>query len=603
MKPNPHCCRLLSLRRLAKLAWFIFLFAALAGWTGTARLHAQAKPNAALPPDLELVPPDAVGFIHIRAAELWKSDALADLRRLITQAGTKALQAVDARFVPAPSTIERITVILPATKTIAEPFPPLDPEAMSALLVVTTSKPFDRTQFLKGLAPESRPKKYLTRTYQFLEKTWHGLYLVDDRTLVYGSEDALVYLFDHLDRKRAAGPLDIGLHLAGQRHHAVVALNARQLAQGPVAQATPPKLQPILHTQTVTAVVDLDQPIFLDVRFHFAKDEQAREGEEAVRASLDLIRETLTMPIQQVEQQLFKDSKDTPTGLQALPEALGSLFALGMFRQVEAELTKIAVKRQGRIVSVPVTAPAALGGNRSVVPAMAMVAISSMGQNAHGTFSFVASKVASGGNGVNPLEKQLEDNLSRLGAAFDKHHADHGHFPAAAITDKNGQPLLSWRVALLPYLGQDALYRQFKLDEPWDSLHNKRLLKKIPQVFQDPVNRRYNQPWWTRDLVFTGPGTVFEGSKGLRKSDIPDGLDKTLLLVHVPEEQAIYWTKPADVVYAADKPLPTFTAPFESRFRVVLANGGVRVLNKTIPERTLRALITRNGGEQVDVPE
>lgn len=81
-----------------------------------------------------------------------------------------------------------------------------------------TIKAFDRTQFLKGLAPEARPKKYLSRTYQFLEKTWSGLYLVDDRTLVYGSEDALVYLFDHLAGKRMSAPLDIGLQEAAQGH-------------------------------------------------------------------------------------------------------------------------------------------------------------------------------------------------------------------------------------------------------------------------------------------------------------------------------------------------------------------------------------------------
>src|SRR5438552_4012390 len=119
-KNNPVFFR----RRQEKLAGLILILALLAGGTGTAHLNAQDKPKAnTLSPDLELVPPDAAGFIHIRAADLWKSDALVDLRGLLTQAGTKALQAVDARFVPAPSTIERITVILPTAKTIAEPFP------------------------------------------------------------------------------------------------------------------------------------------------------------------------------------------------------------------------------------------------------------------------------------------------------------------------------------------------------------------------------------------------------------------------------------------------------------------------------------------------
>jgi hypothetical protein len=454
-------------------------------------------------------------------------------------------------------------------------------------------------QLLKGLAADARPKRYQGRTYQFLEKTWSGFYLVNDRTLVYGSEDALVYLFDHLARKQAAGPLQAGLQLAGGEHHMVLGLNAQLLAQGPAAQGVPPQLQPLLNAQVVTAALDLGKETRLDVRVHFSQEEQARAGEKAVQAGLEMARAALANPIQEVERQLFKEQpKGAPTGLQELPEAVGGLFALGMLRQFEAELKKVAVTRQGTIVRAPLTAPSALGGS-GAFPVVAFAAISTIGHNANGTFGLVATKVASGGD----TDKPLEDNLFKLGAAFNKYHADHGHFPAPAITDKSGQALLSWRVALLPYLGEDELYRQFKQDEPWDSLHNKRLLKKMPKVLRDPKQWRMDQPWWTRDLVFTGPGTVFEGTKGIRRADVHDGVDKTLLLVHVPEEQSVYWTKPADLVYSADKPLPTLAPQYAQRFHVVLANGTVRVLKRDIPEKTLRALITRNGGERVDVPD
>src|SRR5262245_39481877 len=65
------------------------------------------------------------------------------------------------------------------------------------------------------------------------------------------------------------------------------------------------------------------------------------------------------------------------------------------------------------------------------------------------------------------------NNLKEIGLALHNYHAAHNHFPPAAICDKDGQPLLSWRVAILPYIEQANLYRQFKLDEPWDSEHNK----------------------------------------------------------------------------------------------------------------------------------
>ena len=61
------------------------------------------------------------------------------------------------------------------------------------------------------------------------------------------------------------------------------------------------------------------------------------------------------------------------------------------------------------------------------------------------------------------------NNLKQIGLAMHNFHDSYGGFPAAYSTDKNGKPLLSWRVHILPFVEGQALYRQFKLDEPWDS--------------------------------------------------------------------------------------------------------------------------------------
>ena len=66
----------------------------------------------------------------------------------------------------------------------------------------------------------------------------------------------------------------------------------------------------------------------------------------------------------------------------------------------------------------------------------------------------------------------------------------HGRFPAPAIQGKDGKPLLSWRVAILPYLEEDGLYQSFKLDEPWDSPHNKPLLERMPRPLRSGLVRR-----------------------------------------------------------------------------------------------------------------
>ena len=81
--------------------------------------------------------------------------------------------------------------------------------------------------------------------------------------------------------------------------------------------------------------------------------------------------------------------------------------------------------------------------------------------------------------------KQSSNNLRQIAVGFHKCDDATGHFPRD-ITDKNGKPLLSWRVAILPYIEQAALYKQFKLDEPWDSANNKPLAETSIKIFTPP---------------------------------------------------------------------------------------------------------------------
>jgi hypothetical protein len=81
-------------------------------------------------------------------------------------------------------------------------------------------------------------------------------------------------------------------------------------------------------------------------------------------------------------------------------------------------------------------------------------------------------------------------NLQRIGLAIHSYHDEWSRICPAAISDSAGQALLSWRVAILPFLKDPeltALHRQFKLDEAWDSPHNKALLEKMPKVFESPA--------------------------------------------------------------------------------------------------------------------
>src|SRR5262245_56247240 len=154
-------------------------------------------------------------------------------------------------------------------------------------------------------------------------------------------------------------------------------------------------------------------------------------------------------------------------------------------------------------------------------------------------------------------EEASEANVKKIMLAVLEYDGVHGSLPPQALLGPTGKPNLSWRVALLPHLGDDAkkLYKEFALNEPWDSPRNKKLLAKMPKVYA-PVAKAPKEPGGTYYQVCTGPGTPFPETKltGPRLSTFRDGLANTLLVVEAGE--AVPWTKPVDLRIDSKKPLP-----------------------------------------------
>ena len=122
--------------------------------------------------------------------------------------------------------------------------------------------------------------------------------------------------------------------------------------------------------------------------------------------------------------------------------------------------------------------------------------------------------------------------------------------------------------------------------------HNLLLLKKIPSIYRSPKDPRSTS---ASIFVLTGTGTVFDGKEGIRIRDIIDGTSDTLLVVEA--KRNIPWTKPEDIPYDPDKPLPNLGGYEEGGFNAALCDGASRFFSEKIDEWILRAAITRNDGQ------
>ena len=195
----------------------------------------------------------------------------------------------------------------------------------------------------------------------------------------------------------------------------------------------------------------------------------------------------------------------------------------------------------------------------------------------------------------NSIEQRVT-NLKALGVALHDYHDAHGRFPPQAIVGRDGQPLLSWRVAILPFLAERELYARFKLDEAWDSPHNKALIPMMPRIYA-AVGMGRSAEGSTYYQAIAGPGAVFDGAQGVASSDIRDGMSETVAVVETGEP--VLWTKPEDFRYASDKPLPRPGGLSSDGFLALFFNGEVRFVKKGFDEAKLRGVLTRNGRESV----
>ena len=190
---------------------------------------------------------------------------------------------------------------------------------------------------------------------------------------------------------------------------------------------------------------------------------------------------------------------------------------------------------------------------------------------------------------------QSMNNLKQLALAMHNYHDVHGRFPPASVIGPDGETPHSWRVAVLPYLEAKDLYDEYRLNEPWDSPHNKALIEKMPEVFRHPGAQK--DKFDSSYFALVGPGTVFSGDEGTQIRDIRDGTSNTIMLVEAKRD--VPWTKPEDIAYDVDQAIPPLGGHQEGIFQVAMCDGAVRVVADAVDKKVLRLMITKDDGQPV----
>ncbi len=515
-----------------------------------------AEPASKLPAYLQLVPPDSAIFLHVNVEVAMKGKLGAALKE-------NKGDELKAKLAEIPKVIG---VGLDELESYVLVYPQVENQLalMRGMSIMTARKEFDRTKmftFLKDAA-----------------KTARGEAVEKDNVLTvtlpspFDVNNKMVTIHDLSDAKRLVSltglkaeflkPQDEqGLHTEAIRKAAteafVLAVNFNALPEE-LRKELPPQLKAFqsifLADSAVVIGKETASSFEIELKVKSKDKSNALEVEKALDAGSGLIKGF--MP--EFKKNIDKGNKNA--------KAFGELLD-----GVDAMLDKAKFNTEEKVTTVKL-------GLASNLP-----------------FGPFFDLVAGGGASERSI---ATNNLKQMGLAMHNHDSAYGFLPPAATLGKKGKKLLSWRVAILPYIEQNQLYQQFKLDEPWDSEHNLKVVKDnpMPKVYAMPGTKNLDDKK-THFQVFTGNGAWFDGVGPTKFPDITDGTSNTIMIAAAAK--AVDWAKPDDIEFDPKADLLKLLFIKDDVFLVAMGDGSIRAIKKTITEATLKAAITRGGGEVV----
>jgi len=533
--------------------------------TGTAQ--PVAAPGGAS--DTTYVTPSAAAVVVVRPAQFMKSQAAEFLPvEVATAAGLKYAN-VD------PANIEEATAFV----DLANPMAP------NYGVTLKFTQPIKASDIKPEFRAHTQPDKLGGRTYlKSQQPMLPSLFAPNSRTLVIASESALKQFVEGAKGPKNGPVVDLlAKSPAGSDVYAAVSVTMlRPLVQMGLAQSREPipaEAKPFLDAlnllDTAELTLTLSQPGTTSLVAH-ANDATAAEKVET------LLSDAAAKFKEKLNEDLAKQKASDDPVEQAFAkytERVSGRWTQPFMPQRDgAKLTFFNAEggssQQQQLVTVAVI---------GVLVALLLPAVQAAREAAR--------------------RNQSINNMKQIIIALMNNMDTQTKYPANAIYSAEGKPLLSWRVQILPYIEEKALFDEFHLDEPWDSEHNRALIPRMPAVFQNPNVADEGK---TNYLAVVGPGCIFDGTpNGTSIVDIKDGTSRTIQVVEANADQAVEWTKPADLKLNDANPAEHLGRLRPGGWLAGFADGHIEFINNFPPDpqsaALLKGLFTRAGGERESI--
>ena len=496
----------------------------------------------------EFIPPGAIAAIGIRVQDLARTLGIEELKSFL-----QTLPIFKATGVSIDD-IEEVKVAL--LELGGGPKPPI------VQFYVRSNKPLDFLAVLRKATPNMLEVEYSGAKYSKLPNSTDGepcFYMPDGRTLVGGPEARIRDLIQSGGKSARPNWADSWDKLAGGQVVAMIDVESigklLKLTQNePLLGFVGPVID---NAKTAFLGLNLGKNLTIKASFESRSPDEAQKVSKTLQALATLAENGLDALSKQPQLQKMQGDEKAMT--------------LQLFAIAKDLLGHSLVAQEGPSVSLQLQTDK-FGAN--TVSSLVLPAVRKMRGS--------AGRMTSA------------NNLKQLALAMHMYHDTYKCFPPAVVIGPDGKTPHSWRVELLPYIEQNTLYQAYKMDEPWDSPNNLKILEKMPNVFKaDPSAQTTASSYF----VLTGPDTIFSDKTGTKIQNITDGTSNTIMVVEAKND--IPWTKPVDLDYDAKKPLPKFGGYFENGFNAAFADGSVHFLASAIADQSLRALITKSGGEVV----